>query len=99
MPLLIPVGHSMISVRLSMRRQRPISDGLATEILTFESNGSFELNPEAASATDFTVTVNGQVQNSGWTFDGAVNGIVFDANSMPPSDAVIEVTYSWSECL
>ena len=71
----------------------------ATEILTFESNGIFELNPEVASATDFTVTVNGQVQNSGWTFDGAINGIVFGSNSMPPSGATIEVTYSWSECL
>ena len=72
----------------------------ATEILTFESNGIFELNPEVASATDFTVTVNGQVQNAGWTFDGAINSIVFNGlTSMPPSGAVIEVTYSWSECL
>ena len=71
----------------------------ATEILTFESNGIFELNPEAASATDFTVTVNGQAQNAGWTFDSATNSLVFSGNYMPPSDAVIEVTYSWSECL
>ena len=61
----------------------------ATEILTFESNGIFGLSPETASATDFTVTVNGQVQNSGWTFDGAINGIVFGSNSMPPSGATI----------
>ena len=71
----------------------------ATEILTFESNGIFELNPEAASATDFTVTVNGQVQNAGWTFESATNSIVFNGNYMPPASSVIEVTYSWSECL
>lgn len=71
----------------------------ATEILTFESNGIFELNPEAASATDFTVTVNGQAQNVGWTFDNATNSIVFYGNHIPPSNAVIVVTYSWSECM
>lgn len=70
----------------------------ATEILTFESNGIFELSHNAASATDFTVTVNGQTQNSGWTFESASNSIVFYGNYMPPSEAVIEVTYSWSEC-
>ena len=71
----------------------------ATEILTFDSNGIFESNPEAASATDFTVTVNGQIQNAGWTFDNATNSIVFYGNYNPPDSSVIEVTYSWSECL
>ena len=71
----------------------------ATEILTFESDGIFELNPQAASATNFTVTINGQTQNAGWSFDYAANSIVFYGNYMPPSGAVIEVTYSWSECI
>ena len=69
------------------------------DVLTFGDAGVFQLGSEAASATEFTVTVDGQAQNFGWSYESLTNSIVFDASSMPPNGSLVQVTYSWSECL
>ena len=69
------------------------------DVLTFGGSDTFQLGSEAASATEFSVTVDGQSQSFGWSYESLSNSIVFDASSLPANGALVQVTYSWSECL
>lgn len=70
-----------------------------TDLLSYGNNSVFELSAQAAASINFSVTINGQIQTSGWSYDSSINSIVFNTNSIPPMSSIIEVTYSWTECL
>jgi hypothetical protein len=54
---------------------------------------SFELS-DFPVPSSIEVTVDGSVQTSGWTYDGADNSINFDDDHIPAGGSTIEVYYA-----
>lgn len=54
---------------------------------------SFQLSAPAVPAT-VVVTVGGVPTTTGWSFDAALNAVIFEPDSVPPNGALVEVDYA-----
>lgn len=60
---------------------------------TFGPKRHFVLSETPSDPTGIVVKINGSPVTTGWTYDGATNTVVFEANAAPAAGARVEVTY------
>lgn len=59
---------------------------------------SFELlhEPSSTDPADWSVTVDGTVQQHGWAYDEATNSVIFETEDVPPPGAEVIVSYPYT---
>lgn len=60
---------------------------------TFGLKSSFALTKQPVDPAQISVVVNGVPYTSGWTYDAARNSVDFAQGFVPPSGALVEITY------
>lgn len=61
-------------------------------------DSSFVLDEEGVIVDSIQVYVNGQLREEGWEWNENLNSIVFDFESIPLANDLIEVSYSFWDC-